>query len=368
MNTHQHRTLTKRLYHELARADKQWITRRRKITTASVFSQLTYACFERRGLKHTLQKSECAFTSQAFSKARRKLPAHLFSDINKSLQVAHGPRIFAVDGSKIHVHPSYLQQACVSRTNNKDVPRPAKRPLMMLSSMFDVHSRTCFDSQITKHFNERISAVQHFQAANPGDLLLFDRGYFSQELIQYATNSGLKVLFRVKCDALKSVKQFYHSSRTSALVHTTYQGTFSKAYLYKYYIDNKQYVCMTNFESSVKKIKQLYALRWRVETSFRRLKTDLSLETAHSMTTEGFVQEIEARILFDTFSILSSSNTPHGDAEPTFRRAAPQQIHSYFVALDAALRIFFAIEICHEQGIPCRGLWGLLQKRGGILF
>ena len=135
-------TFTKKLYHLLSNADKAWMLRKRKITTSTVFSQLTYACFERRGLKHTLIKSGCTFTSQAFSQARRKLPPHVFSEINRELQVSRERKVFAIDGSKIHVHPSYLKQGCTTRTNNPTVSRPAKRPLMMLSSMFDVNSKT----------------------------------------------------------------------------------------------------------------------------------------------------------------------------------------------------------------------------------
>ena len=349
-------TLTKKLYKLLLDADSAWMIRKRKITTASIFSQLTYSCFERRGFKHTLHKSGCEFTAQAFSKARQKLPHHVFSEINKSLQSTQTPRIFAVDGSKIHVHPSFLQQGVTTRTNNKVVSRPAKRPLMMLSSMFDVNTRTCYDSQITSHFNERRSAPEHFKAAKPGDTCIFDRGYFSQQLFHQADKLGLFVLFRLKCDAIKSVKRFYYSSNTIQSIMILHAGEFTQAYLYKYFIDGIKYICITNFESTPDRIKQMYSLRWRVETSFRRLKTDLNLEVAHSMTTNGFAQEIEARILFDTFSVLTST-----ERVCEVRQVTKRKLKSYFKALDEALRIFHVIQIVRERNMTYGSLIRILK-------
>ena len=199
-------TKSKALYSLLKKADNSWIERRRKITTASIFSQLTYSCFERRGLKHSLIKSACDFSAQAFFKARQKIPVHTFLHINKALQVYRGPRTFAVDGSKVHVHPSYLSKGCTTRTNNKLVTRPAKRPLIMISSLLNVQTKTCYDMQITTHFNERASALKHFECCKPDDTVIFDRGYFSRNLVNEANKSKLKIICRLKCDALKQTK------------------------------------------------------------------------------------------------------------------------------------------------------------------
>ena len=153
------KNLTKKLYKHLKCSDALWMQRKTKITTSSIFAQLNYANLERRGLRHTLQKSDCNFTALAMSLARKKLPENLFADINRALQLSQSPRVFAIDGSKIHVHPSYLKAGCTTRTNNQKVSRPAIRPLMMLSSMLDVNTRTCYDSHLTRHFNERKSAL-----------------------------------------------------------------------------------------------------------------------------------------------------------------------------------------------------------------
>ena len=51
------------------------------------------------------------------------------------------------------------------------------------------------------------------------------------------------------------------------------------------------------------KLKKIYASRWRVEESFKRLKSNLKLEKSHARTPDLYIQEIEARILLDTLTL-----------------------------------------------------------------
>ena len=85
-----------------------------------------------------------------------------------------------------------------SRTNDRPVPRPAIRPLALLSSMRDVQTRTCYDAVVSSHFDERRSALHHMTAARAGDTLIFDRGYNSSQLLEKARALGLRAVFRLK--------------------------------------------------------------------------------------------------------------------------------------------------------------------------
>ncbi|CAN0393753.1 unnamed protein product, partial [Ectocarpus sp. 13 AM-2016] len=83
-----------------------------------------------------------------------------------------------------------------------------------------------------------------------------------------------------------------------------------EARLLKYFIDGKTYVCLTNDPSlSRRDIKTMYASRWRVEESFKRLKSNLKLEKAHAKTPALYIQEVEARVLLDTITLRMQSST-----------------------------------------------------------
>ena len=150
--------------------------------------------------------------------------------------------MFAIDGSKVHVPPSFIKFGCKSRTNDQPVTRIAKRPLLMLSSMFDVNSRTCYDLIVSTHFNERTSVMHHMKKAKAGDTMIFDRGYYSKQLLQYANKLHIRVLFRLKRDAFIIAKKFYSSSATLMNVKVLTDSTSTQAFLFKYLIEGKVYM------------------------------------------------------------------------------------------------------------------------------
>jgi hypothetical protein len=102
------------LRHKFENVDGLWRKRCRKITTASIFSALSDAAVRKRGIAHVLGE-DCQFTPQALGRARAKLPPHVFADVNASHRPTPGPRTYAVDGSKVHVHPCYEQEGCTNR-------------------------------------------------------------------------------------------------------------------------------------------------------------------------------------------------------------------------------------------------------------
>lgn len=108
-------------------------------------------------------------------------------------------------------------------------------------------------------------------------------------------------IWRLKINAFRGVRMFFNSWKTECF------GLVSgvKVRLVKYFIDGKTYVCLTNDLSITRlQVKNHYASRWRVEESFKRLKSNLKLEKSHSLTPELFYQEVEARVLLDTITLL----------------------------------------------------------------
>eukprot|EP00953_Heterococcus_sp_UTEX-ZZ885_P018496 10323-Heterococcus_DN1.PRE.11 len=149
-------------------------------------------------------------------------------------------------------------------------------------------------------------------SAKAGDTLIFDRGYYSNELIRVAAQYKLKVVFRLKKNAFRGAAAFWNSNKTRALTRIQHNdNTHTNVLLVKYFIDGKKYMNLVNFNTDTDSVRKLYALRWRVETSFKRLKSYLNLEDSHSMTPELYIQEIQARILLDTVTqhLKKTNNT-----------------------------------------------------------
>ena len=87
---------------------------------------------------------------------------------------------------------------------------------------------------------------------------------------------------------------------------------------------------LTEDEFSVPELKELYAMRWGIETSFRDLKYTLALSYFHSKKTENILQEIFARLTMYNFAELITS---HVVVKQKNRK------HSYRINFAAAVHI-----------------------------
>lgn len=342
------RPISPDVYDAFKKIDRQWMRRRRKIDTSSLFYTLTKCCIQGRGVAHILRMEDEQYSSQAIHSARKKLPAGAFKEVNRFLhRGTHEARVFAIDGSKVHVHPSFISAGYKTRTNDKPVPRPAKRPLVMLSSMVDVKTRECIDFELTKHFNERRAAVSMLRSVKKGDTLLFDRGYYSKDLLRSVHDSNAFGVWRLKVNAFKGTRSFFNSCHTEA----TCLILGVKARLLKYFIDGKTYVCLTN-DSSLSRgdIKTMYASRWRVEESFKRLKSNLRLEKAHAKTPDLYIQEVEARVLLDTITLRLQNKMKETSYIYTLDTYVTHILHNVKrVSSPVKLRVDFRIDLLSKK-------------------
>ena len=139
--------------------DATWIQRQRCVNTKTVVWSTHKEATLRRGTEHVLRLHNVKLSAAALCKAKQKIPLGSFQ---RAICQAHHQkrtdrRVLAVDGSKIHLPVSFLRKGFTTRTNNKDVVRPATRPLAMLNSIVDTKTRACLDFTLTQHFNERLA-------------------------------------------------------------------------------------------------------------------------------------------------------------------------------------------------------------------
>jgi hypothetical protein len=166
---------------------------------------------------------------------------------------------------------------------------------------------------LTSHFNERaafISILEENRFLKAGDMFLFDRGYFSTQMVTLLQQHNMNFIFRLKRDAFKGAKQFFNSSRNSCKVLIGNQSVV----LTKYFIDGKKYMCLTSKDVEMYKVKDLYKERWRVEEHFKRLKSYLGIEHISATSLHSFLQDVEIRVFLDWLAL--SCNKKSGKPQP----------------------------------------------------
>ena len=164
--------------------------------------------------------------------------------------------------------------------------------LGMISTIFDVNTKITINTLLCKHHNERTAICQQLKHIPKHSILIFDRGYYSKNLLAELENNNIKYLFRLKRDANNQVKQFYNKIKG---VNNKIHIGEHKMRIFKYTIDGKTYLCGTNINSSVIFLKKLYKQRWTIEEGFKTMKTNLCFKKIHSKTLNLLKQEISIR-------------------------------------------------------------------------
>jgi len=228
---------------------------------------------------------------QAFSEAREKISYLAFKDFfEKSCELAvksddaglyKGYRLFAVDGTSFVVGllcglSEYFGQS----TTVKD------KAMCRISGVVDVNN-DCIVNAVVSPFStgERALAIEQVEQLKSviNALFLFDRGYWSAELVSDIIKNDQKFLMRLASNSGKTVIKDesgtpYHLRRYSFKLPS-----------------GETEVLLTNLtedEVSDDELAALYAKRWSVETKYLELKDRLQINKFSGTSVNTVLQDI----------------------------------------------------------------------------
>ena len=336
-------------------------TRHRKVDFSSVVKAIL--CFGGKSLNKEILEcfgfSPDTLTTSAFVQQRSKIKPEAFYLLFKRFisnnhkdKLFHGYRLLVVDGSNIY-----------TPRNENDVDSLRHNQYTFynqyhLNAFYDLLTNTYYDAVVQKchSANEHkayIDMVDRYDSSTPA-IYIADRCYESFNNMAHVQEKGHKFLTRLKdidsTGMLKSfdfpdgefdismelkltrkqtneLKQMAHddpcirflptkstfdylpprSRKADPLVFYTIHLRFVRIQI----TDDSFEVLATNLddkEFSPSVLKELYSMRWGIETSFRNLKYTVGLSAFHSKKSEHIVQEIFARLTLYNFSELVTSH------------------------------------------------------------
>ena len=275
---------------------------------------------------------------------------HTFTDTIDELDLFKGYRVLAVDGSDLHT-PTNMDE---KSSFHPGVHGQKAYNLFHLNVLYDVQRKIYTDAIV----QGRMSANEHRAFVTMVDrasafvptIYMADRGYESYNNMAHIIEKGQRFLIRAKdigkhgivsSLSLPNTAEFdvpVHLGLTrrqtketvsSNLKFIPQNSTFDYLPLKpnrhdsicSYHIsfrvvrfritDDTYEVLLTNLsenEFSAVDLKDLYAMRWGIETSFRDLKYTLALSYFHSKKTENIFQEIFAKLTMYNFAELITSH------------------------------------------------------------
>ncbi len=271
------------------------------------------------------------FTQSAFIQSRNKIKPEVFKHLNStiidefytdndlSIKLWKGYRLLAVDGSRINLPDTKeLTKKFGSAKNQTKTSTVQAR----CSVLYDVLNNFVIDSKLTPLVTgESTLAKEHILKAKTGDLIIYDRGYPSFELIYEHKELEIDFLFRVKVSFSNVVKFFVESNKTSQIIEikpgqnrSFEDKKYNKDKTYKVRLvrvklnDGSIEVLMTSllnsktFKSNT--FKELYFKRWGVETYYDELKNKLKVEHFSGYSVNTIQQDFYVAIFVSNIQTL----------------------------------------------------------------
>lgn len=257
-------------------------------------------------------------SKQAFSKARYKISPGAFEDIFRMSadifqftarpETWDGYRVFAVDGSEIAVGHNKNNAAEFGIKSGSGYSSPSAR----LTALYDVTNDLIADAVFTgisvgerEHADRLLSSAA--LSGSGKNLLLFDRGYPSRELIQKLEGRGLSYLIRCTHSFLKCVNECPDGDHAVSDVH---KGRAVRIRVIKDTSGEEPHILVSNLfgeHQDAQYHRDLYHKRWPIETKYGELKTRLRLENFSGKNPIAIRQELYAALFMSNLSALVKS-------------------------------------------------------------
>lgn len=282
-------------------------------------------------------KEEKPVTKQSYSEARMKMNHTAYIELNEDLvkeyyagkdyKTYKGYRLLAIDGSKIQVPKNQNTIAAYGMlgTKGKEIP------MATISTAYDVLNNLSVNTYLARgDSSERTLMENHVEkirqtTPHAKDLLIADRGYPSLYLFIKMMESGYD--FVIRCSEkgfLNEVKTFAKSAESERLVTISLDKSIRrnvstdklvekpKALLLRLVrieigMGKTEYLITSltdKKEFTIDDLKEIYHLRWSIETYFNLQKNVFELENLSGKTSETVKQDYFARVLSSNLSSL----------------------------------------------------------------
>lgn len=286
-------------------------------------------------------------TSSAFIQQRDKLKPEAFRSLFHSFSgqlpstSQDGYHFFAVDGSTVLIPlENQKQNEAYSYFKRKEQRSYYQLHLNATYDLINHRYATAYIESRRGH-NERGAFHQmlEYYPFPQNSVFIFDRGYEGYPLMAHILGKQQFFVSRVKdnqeggllkgiqlpqeeefdflfrkilvhritktCTEPTEAYHTVHHSNTPYFLNSDVKEFPMEFRIVRFRLDNGDYECLlTNLPEekfSTEDLKQIYRMRWGIETSFRTLKHSIGLTSFHTKKVESIIQEIWARLLLYNF-------------------------------------------------------------------
>lgn len=327
--------LDSNLNYELTRNKPTDFTRKRKIGP----KELIIYNMNKKGLSSKMEEYHFfkitgyeSISTPGMLKQREKLNPEIFRHLNDGLlnvyykdckeemKLYKGYLLTATDGSEFEIPNTKTSKENFGSTTSgyKKTENVARAKV---SIVIDILNKFVLDICIAKHRtndmklskihrDQIISKFRDYKIIN-----IKDRGYTSLEDMYYSINNNIKFIQRLDSKTFsKEISQMKSNDEEIEIQYEYNRIKYLKKTapeLYQYYLDGNTIklraikieleteteILLTNLDFTYEEMKELYKLRWSIESTYHQLKENLKIETISSGKEVIVKQEILSQML-----------------------------------------------------------------------
>lgn len=269
--------------------------------------------------------------------------------------------VTAVDGSKFIVPSTKENEETFGRHSNSKECNENSPVLAMLSTLYDCINKIVLDVQVDSfRASERRLAQAHLKVAKENFrqkmLTIFDRGYYSIRLVDQLQENGQKYLFRLPKTTLKAFSgqlnigeekvfelQFDRETTNDyredskfrmKLLTTTYPIRIAKIAIGKRedgtIIEEILATNLSTEEFTLEELKELYRLRWEVETAYNTLKNRMKIEEFSGYRKRLILRDIYCTIWLYNLTMLKiiEVNLTHSIPQERYKHEMKRNVNA----------------------------------------
>ncbi|PCH67314.1 MAG: hypothetical protein COC06_11430 [Bacteroidales bacterium] len=272
-----------------------------------------------------------SFSKSAFVQCRKKinplvfkelsqvLTAEFYTDNEGSVKLWKGFRLLAVDGSRITLPDTKELRSVYGATKNQTKTSVVQA---RMSALYDVLNNYVIDGKMAAlSTGEKSLAIEHLQYAQSDDLVIYDRGYPSFDLIYEHLQLDIDCLIRVKLSFSDATKKFIASGKYSNVIdikpgknaplrNKSYSKNDSiKVRLIRVDLPDgtiellmTTLLCSKTYTTGI--FKELYFKRWGVEIYYDELKNKIKVELFSGYSDRCIQQDFYAALFISNIQTL----------------------------------------------------------------
>lgn len=285
--------LKKVILKSINKLNKKYIKRNSKITFQDVIYGLslkTISSYSFDKVTYKLNKyRENKISSSGFKNKNNYIKNIDIQTLNNDLlnhiyKNSNEKRVLAVDGS-------YLKG--LKKLNNNGLKFSSKKENYtnsIISGLYDVDKKIIINYNHSISMDERKCFKEQLKYIKKNDTLLFDRGYYSEDLVITLNNKNIDYIFRMKKNFLKI--NYLIENNLNEYIYTMNNIKY-KIVNYKIHDEGEEYFLLTSLvNKNLEELKDLYKKRWSIETHFKEAKYTTSLREINSRSLDEFLKEI----------------------------------------------------------------------------